>query len=156
MADIASSDVTITVQRKVVAGKRKRNRVKIAFGNGTLTYPNAAGGVPLPAFGNFGFKRFIEFLSITDENDASGIVWKYDQENHKLRGYIPGIVVGAAGAATLDDFPADTTADPLMTAVSYSLTNNTGAGTKYLGAQKELAAAAAPAAQVLYAEAVGW
>jgi hypothetical protein len=100
-------------------------------------------------------KQTLDYLIIVDGNDASGIIWKYDYENKKLRGYIQGIVVGAAGAVAVDDFPLDTTADPLASTLSVSLTGSTGAGTKYLGAMKELAAAAAPVAQVIYAEAVG-
>jgi len=156
MADLASTDVTLTVQKVRRTARQRTNTVKIAFGNGTLTYPLAAGGVPLPTSPlAWGLRLSIEDVVLADANDGSGILWKYDRENHKLRGYISGITVGAAGAATVDDFPLDTTAEPLATAVSLSLTNNTGAGVKYLGSLLELAAAAAPAAQVLYAVVYG-
>lgn len=158
MADLTSANVTITVQNQryfhgTVA--QKRHQVKIEFGDGALTYPT--GGVPMPAKDKFGMVHALEFLSLIDDNDATGIVWKYDKENNKLRGFIQGITVSAAGAATMDDFALDTTADPLATTVSVSLTNSTGAGAKYLGKMLELAGgSAAPAAQVLYAEAVGF
>ena len=155
MPDLASSDVTITVQKQSIEGKKRRNLVKIQFGNGTLTYPNAAGGVPMPAKGSFGMKQSLDYLIMVDGNDGSGIIWKYDYENKKLRGYIQGVVVSAAGAATIDDFALNTTTDPLASAISLGLSSTAGAGTHYLGAMKELAATAAPVAQVLYAEAVG-
>ena len=157
MADLVAGDVTVTVEERYARGgtKRKRHRVKIAFGNGTLTYPS--GGVPMPTYPSFGLTARLDFLNMFDGDDGQGVYWKYDKENAKMRAYIPAIVVGAAGALTVDDFPLDTTAEPLATTVSLSLTNKTGAGTKYLGRQKELIAAShAPAATVLYAEAVGW
>lgn len=156
MAAIASTDVTLTVESGTTVIQRKERRaiVKIQFGDGALTYPS--GGVPLPTTPtSWGMKRNVRYIRVVDQDDGSGIVWKYDFANHKLRGYIQGIVVGAAGAVTVDDFPLDTTAEPLATAVSLSLTNSTGAGTKYLGKLIELAAAATVAAQTLYAEAVG-
>jgi hypothetical protein len=154
MADIVAANVTITVERKVIAGKRKRNRVKIAFGDSALTYPT--GGVPLPAFGQFGMKRFLEYITLTDANDASGITWKFDQENKKLRAFVPGVEIGAAGAVALDDFPLTSDANTLATAMSVSLTGSIGAGVRHLGVQKELVNTQAPAAQILYAEAIGW
>lgn len=155
MADIAAADVTVTIQKvgPIAGTYERRNKVKITFGDGALTYP--ANGVPLPAIEKFGLKRDLDQLLISDGDDASGIIWKYDKENKKFRGYLQGVTVGAAGAATMDDFPLDTTADPLATAVSVSLTNNTGAGTKYLGKMKELGNVAI-AAHTIYAEAVGW
>lgn len=119
MADIASSDVTITVEKRTIVGKQRRNRVKIAFGNGALTYPS--GGVPMPAASSFGMVRNLDYLTIFDENDASGIMWKYDKDNLKLRGYEFDYPAVAEGAAVELDAASD-----------------------------------APAAQTLYAEAVGW
>lgn len=154
MAGLAASDVTLTVQSTNIQRKQRRTLVKIAFGDGALTYPS--GGVPLPtAPTSWGLRRSLDYIVLNDANDGSGIVWKYDRENKKLRGYISGITVSAAGAATVDDFALDTTAEPLATAVSLSLTNNTGAGVKYLGSLIELTTTHAPAAQVLYCEAVG-
>jgi len=154
MAAIASTDLTLTIEQQTRAGNQKRNRVKIVFGNGTLTYPS--GGVPLPSKGSFGFGHNLDHVILIDADDASGIVWKVDQANKKLRGYIQGVVVSAAGAATMDDFALDTAAEPLATAVSVSFTDNTGAGTKYLGKLIELTTTHAPAAQTLYVEAVGF
>lgn len=158
MPALASTDLTITVQ-DVGRGslqQDKRHLVKIAFGDGLLTYPS--GGVPLPGFASFGFTRNLAYVVLIDPNDASGIVWKVDYENQKLRGYIQGAVISAAGSSTLDDFPLNTTTDPDATASLNLGLANTGAaaGTVYFGKLKELSTTHAPAAQVLYAEAVGW
>lgn len=167
MADLASSNVTITIQKNRIIkgspGSQQRNVVKIAFGDGSLTYPS--GGVPLPAASSFGMRRELEFITLIDGGSAVGILWKYDYANKKLRGFIPGAVIEAAGTATLDDYALDGTADPLAASarqpgngvVSLGLGNTTAAGTVYFGAMKELLATEhAPAAQTIYAEAVGW
>lgn len=155
MVDIVASDVTITVQKSLKAGKRRRNRVKIAFGNGTLTYPS--GGIPLPAGTKFGLPgNQLEYLILTDNEDSTGLVWKYDQENKKLRCYVQGYAHGAGGAVTMDDYPV-TAAVGVTSGISVSLTTGAGAATGRLGGLVELAATSdAPAATVIYAEAVGW
>lgn len=98
MTDLVAADVTITVEKRLIEGKRKRNRCKIEFGDGALTYPS--GGVPLPAFASWGMKRDLEYIILTDANDASGILWKYDQANIKLRGYEVGGIAGQTFTGT--------------------------------------------------------
>jgi hypothetical protein len=155
MADIASSDVTVTVERRAIEGKTRRNRVKIVFGNGTLTYP--AGGVPMPAASAFGMKVRLDYLTVFDSDDASGIMWKYDRENKKLRAFVQGAAHAAAGAATLDDY-AVTAAFGVSAGISIAREAAAGAVTSRWGALPESASGAgnAPAAATLYAEAVGW
>src|SRR3990167_3737525 len=85
MTAIVAADVTLTIERRTISGKTRRNRVKVVFGDSALTYP--AGGVPMPAFGSWGMKRNLDYLTVFDENDASGVIWKYDTTNNKLRGY---------------------------------------------------------------------
>lgn len=153
MADLAASDVTVVVEFRERYNKRRHNRVKLTFGNGTLTYP--AGGVPLPAFGLFGMKRNIDYLIMTDTNDAVGLIWKYDQDNKKLRAYVQGFAHGAGGAVTLDDYPV-TAGDGVTTGISVSLTTGAGAVTDRLGGLVELSGGASTvSAQTLFAEAVG-
>lgn len=156
MADLASTDLTLTLQSQHRDGTRKVHVYKIEFGDGALTYP--AGGVPLPAKESFGMAHELAYLRVIDSDDSQGIVWKYDYANKKLRGYIQGVDVSAAGAATLDDFPINTTNETLATgSLSVSLNNNAGTGKKYFGRLLELASAGSPvAAQTLYAEAVGF
>jgi len=115
MPDIVASDVTITVDDKTVQSKQRRNRVTIAFGDGVLTYPNAAGGVPMPGFGDFGMVRRLQHLQIIDEANANGQVYKYDQANNKIRIYEGDYAqAGDAPLAELD--AADTPAAATLTA----------------------------------------
>lgn len=151
MADIAASDVTVTVVRRSIEGKSRRNRVTIAFGDNTLTYP--AGGVPMPAADKFGLKRNLEFLNIYDQDDSVGHFWKYDATNNKLRCYVQGVVVGAAGSQTLDDFPI--TAGDGVTADTH-LSLKAGSATVRFGVLQEMATGDTPVAQAMAAEAVGW
>lgn len=171
MADLASTDITIknsdgnafTPGDLTIVGRQKRGLVKLTFGDGALTYPS--GGVPLPAKAYFGMLRDIN-LTLYDSDDATGIVWKYDKTNHKLRGYIQGVTVSAAGSATLDDYALNTTvatADGLASVMSVSLSNTVGSGTYYLGKLKEIGdqpdasgTSMAPPATTLFAEVVGW
>lgn len=90
MADLASANVTITIQagdpwNPRIEGNYRKCKVKIAYGNGVLTYP--AGGVPMPDYTSFGLVRNLSHVEIIDANDASGIVWKWDYENKKVRGF---------------------------------------------------------------------
>ena len=112
MVDIVASDVTITVDDKTVQVKQRRNRVTIAFGDGVLNYPNAAGGVPMPSFGDFGMVRRLQYLSFIDAANGNGLVYKYDQTNKKIRIYEGDYAQGAdAPLVELDagDTPAATT-----------------------------------------------
>lgn len=166
MADIASSDVTIAILKNRMAkgspGAVQRNLVSISFGNATLTYPD--GGVPVPTYPSFGMRRELQYLILVQAG-LTGVFWVWDYTNKKLRGFISGSVIAAAGAGTIDDYALDGTAEPYVAAarqpsngaIGLGLLNTAAAGTIYLGALKEfLAAEHAPAAQVLIAEAVGW
>lgn len=93
MAAATATNVTVTVEKTVVEGKRKRSRCKIEFGNGSLEYGTTS-GIPLPSYGQWGFVRFFEFLSLSD-SVSTGILWNYDQSNHRLQGFR----TGATGAA---------------------------------------------------------
>lgn len=154
MPDIASSDVTVTVERRAIEGKTRRNRVKIVFGNGTLTYPT--NGVPMPAASAFGMKVRLDYLTIFDDDDAKGVIYKYDRENKKLRLYVQGYPHAAGGAGTLDDF-AVTAAEGVTSGAIVSLVSGAGARTERLGGLVEMAGTSdTPSSTTLYAEAVGW
>jgi hypothetical protein len=110
MADIASTDVTITIQKNRILkgspGSQQRNLVKIQFGNGALTYP--ANGVPMPSFPSFGMRRELEYLVMLDSGSGVTTRWVYDVANKKIRGWVDdgtsGIsaeVTGAVAAQTL-------------------------------------------------------
>lgn len=154
MADLASSDVTITVEERRILGNQKRNRVKIVFGNGTLTYPS--GGVPMPAKEKFGLPFKLDYLNLLDSDSPSGLQWKYDKTNNKLRGYVQGVKHGAAGSATLDDYPITTASEVGTTAGSISREASATSPVMY-GRMIELRSATdAPASTTIYAEAVGF
>lgn len=166
MAAIASSDVTITIQKQRIMrgspGGLRINTVKIAFGNATLTYPS--GGVPMPTYPSFGMMKELEFCNMIDADCAVGQVWKWDYTNKKLRAYIQGTVISAAGGATADDYALDGTTDPYAAAavqpsagaIGLSLNNTAVAGTIYFGKMKELSTTHAPVATTIYALAFGW
>lgn len=99
MADIAAGDVTYTLQSKAV-GDLRNFTWKLAFGNGSLTYP--AGGIPLTK-ASLGCPNEIRSLKIFDHSDADGKVYKYDFENNKIRiwhsaGFTPA---GTNGTSTV-------------------------------------------------------
>ena len=76
--------------------------------------------------------RTIDFINIESK---SGLVFEYDYTNYKVLAYAQGVTVGAAGAATMDDFPVS--AGPGASTISVSLTNSGGSATHNLGALKE-------------------
>jgi hypothetical protein len=82
MVALTAANVTVTVEKRVIESQRKRNRVKIVFGDGALTYPT--GGVPMPAKGVFGMVRELESLTFYDMAHANGFVYKYDRDNNKM------------------------------------------------------------------------
>lgn len=97
MTALATSDVTVTIEDRQIQGKQRLNRLKLVFGDGALTYPS--GGVPVPAYGTLGMKARLDYLNVTDPDDATGYVWKYDQANNKLRAYqSPSLATGSVGA----------------------------------------------------------
>jgi len=102
MPPITSADVTVTVSapdRDIGGGGVFKNitLASIAFGNGTLTYPT--GGVPLPAIGNFGYKRELKFVGI-QEPSANGFVYKYDDAAHTIKIFTQGFKTGPTTVAT--------------------------------------------------------
>ena len=166
MTAIVAADVTITlVKQRIMRGSPgglRINTVKVAFGNATLTYPS--GGVPMPTYPSFGLMKELEFLQMFDDSSAVGTLWKWDYVNKKLRGYIQGTVISAAGAATLDDYLLDGTTDPYAAAavqpsagaIGLGLVNTAAAGQIYLGKFPELSTAHAPVATTIYGLAYGW
>lgn len=81
MADIASGDVTYTiVNARRLGDSRVSNRVRLAFGNGALTYP--ANGIPISK-GKCGCPTVIESMIVVDKG-TSGYSFMYDQSAEKL------------------------------------------------------------------------
>jgi hypothetical protein len=103
MADLAASNVTVTLlKRGRIPGFANVGRVTIAFGNSSLTVP--AAGIPLPTvMAKYGVRSRIHFMQVQGP-PASGLVWEYDQANHKLlarqsAGFTPS---GAVAAPTFN------------------------------------------------------
>ena len=153
MADIAVTDVTATLVGKTEIGKVSKSHVMdLTFGDGALTYPT--GGVPLST-SLLGMKRNVDAVMICDASGADGFVYKWDKTNNKILIYTQGVLVGAAGAVAMDDFPI-TAGVGTDAAISVSLTGSAGAGTHRLGPLKELAATDTPAATTLRVIVRGW
>lgn len=91
MTALTAANVAVTLVQTFRGGtqiseeSRKRNVVKLVFGDGALTYP--AGGVPVPAAGAFGFKRFLEYLTYLDTSNGDAFLYKWDFVNQKIRIY---------------------------------------------------------------------
>jgi len=95
MAALTSTDVTVAVLKKEIAGRRRVNTFSIAFGNGALTYPT--GGVPLPAKTSFGMLLGVFDFMDLEQAYANGYVYKYDRTNHKLVMYYADYDAAADG-----------------------------------------------------------
>lgn len=105
MGALASTDVTVTIEFKDRTMRRRRNEVKLVFGDGIKTYPT--NGVPLPAKKAFGLHTVIGRVDI--QQPINGYVYKYDPTNHTIRIY------QSAGFT-----PAGTVAAPTFTGESYT------------------------------------
>ena len=80
MADLAAGDVTYTLIKQRIYNSRKHNLVRLAFGDGALTYP--ANGIPISK-GKLGCPNNVESLHIVDQG-TSGYIFNYDQSAEKL------------------------------------------------------------------------
>lgn len=103
MADIAASDVTYTlVNARTMGDSRKLNRVRLAFGNGTLTYP--AGGIPV-TIGKLGCPTVVESMIVVDKGTSTNAYnFMYDQSAVTLVMVNPShthdiVVMGTQGTA---------------------------------------------------------
>jgi len=94
MADLAASDVTVTVGPGCT-DMMHFNRVvypTLEFGDGALTYP--AGGIPLPNLGYFKLYKQINFAPAVV---SGGYIYVIDIANHKLLIYYGDYSAGADG-----------------------------------------------------------
>jgi hypothetical protein len=165
MANLAASDITVTILNKRRENGRSHFNVKLAFGNGVLTYP--AGGVPISK-GVLGCPNVIESLTVYDSG-TSGYKWSYDAANEKL------VAMQAPAQThshdlTLKNAAVADSAGSRVNAGTNLLGANTGSDITVAGgganggvASATLAAAAlgqpstvAIAAQVLKCEVIGW
>lgn len=80
MADIAASNITVTILELRKSADRHLNNLQLAFGDGALTYP--AGGIPVD-IRKLGCPNIVESLTVYDKG-TSGYAWTYDATNKKL------------------------------------------------------------------------
>jgi hypothetical protein len=118
MADFASTDVTVTINRSTILrgspGGLRFNRVKIVFGDGAITY--AAGGVPMPAAASFGLLKRLDDLIIVQNGIATiKYIWTYDPVNNKLIGVEE---VAAASSTALAEIAAGAIAAQTLYAIA--------------------------------------
>jgi|GEM_PF-572151 hypothetical protein len=97
MADLTASDVTVTKVNRggIIPGFARLGLVDLSFGNGAKTVPSE--GIPLPAdLRLYGMHKSIKHMTLQGP-PASGLVFEYDQTNHKL------LIRQSAGAAHSHD-----------------------------------------------------
>lgn len=95
MANLASTDITYTptavrgrIANRVHGTRQKKILVKMAFGDGALTYP--LNGVPLSTTASdYGLLRSIDRIEIFDKGQNQSIDWRMDHSNQKIMGYNP-------------------------------------------------------------------
>jgi len=169
MAALSAGSVTYTLNNLRRGGNSKvMNNVKLAFGDGSSTYPT--GGIPI-TIGNLGCPNNVESMVIADHG-SSGYLFRYDQVNKKLlmlQGALHnhqillknGAQTSAANnsvmAAASNKFGANTGADIIVAGVTSTTAANGGivsdqAATVYT----EIASTSTPAALTLIVEVVGW
>ncbi len=163
MADIAASNVTVTILTERKVADRNMYNVQLAFGNGALTYP--AGGVPID-MGKLGCPNIIESLTIYDKG-TSGYAWNYDAANKKLVAIQDAahthnlLVKGGQAASTTNNIANYATAilgkqeaaDVTFLGADSATKGGVVASAALAGSQPS---AVAIAAQVLKCEVIGW
>lgn len=116
MADIASTDITVTILNKRRVEGRTFAVCRLQFGDGALTY--GSGGIPLPS-GKFGCPNSLESVRVIDSG-TTGYSWSWDRTNNKLRAFQSAIHTHALHLNNAD--------------VADGATTRVNAGTNLLGA----------------------
>jgi len=168
MGALGASSVTYTLlnQRKM-SDSRSLNRVRLAFGNASDTYPS--GGIPL-TIGKMGCPTVIESMVVVDKG-TSGYSFMYDQDVKKLVMFQAPAQTHTHDLFIRDNTIADAAANRIN-ANTNALSTNTGANVTVSGTNAAtsggilsatLAAAAgvqptsvAIAAQTIEVEVIGW
>lgn len=151
MADIASANVTYTLvnQRKLNGSpSRKLNRVRLAFGDGALTYP--AGGIPL-SIAKLGCPTDVESVSVVDKG-TSGYEFKYDQSAKKLVMF----QAPAHGLLVVGGQTHDATLGLNSSVLGKNTATNATVSNAVIAAALSQPSAVAIAAQEIEIEVIGW
>ncbi len=99
MADLAPSDVTVTINSSKVRNDRRYVDVPIAFGDGALELPTT--GVPLPSIANFGLTKKLDYVNLYQSADAAGFAWYIDVENSVIKILGKVSIKGAPAAVSI-------------------------------------------------------
>ncbi len=83
MANLAASDVTVTINKRKIHGDRRYVDVTIAFGDGILNLLTT--GVPLPAIANFGLIKKLDYINLYQPTDSAGHTWYVDVANSVIK-----------------------------------------------------------------------
>lgn len=166
MADIAVGNVThLVLNARTMGDSRKLNRVRLSFGNSTLTYP--AGGIPISK-AKCGLPVIIESMVIVDKG-VSGYGFIYDQSAEKIVMIQAPVQSHTHDIKVIGGLTAD---EPMAVNASVIFSKNAATNRTIAGANSAtnggivsatLAAAAgtepsavAIAAQILEVEVIGW
>jgi hypothetical protein len=86
MAALTATHWTEVVNNRFIEGKHKRNDITLTLATtGAAFYPTSGVGIPLPT--TMGMVRNIDYIKIYSNDQASGIIWKYNPTGHTVRGY---------------------------------------------------------------------
>jgi hypothetical protein len=165
MADFAAANVTVTLlnQRKT-SDSRNLNRVRLAFGDGALTY--AAGGVPITK-GKLGCPTIIESMTVVDKG-TSGYDFMYDQSAEKIVMFQAPLQTHTHDIKIMESITADAvlgtqsgkfgknTATNVTLAGSNSTLNGGVVSTTLAAGASTEPTAVAIAAQTIEVEVLGW
>jgi len=165
MSNLAASDVTYTmIKQATLADSRKFNIVKLVFGDGALTVPS--GGIALTK-GKLGCPTTIDSLVVFDQS-TSGYKYQYDKTNEKLIvmqapaethshdvKLIGGLTLDAAVGMNSTTFGKNTATNATIEGVNSATLGGVVSATLAAAALSQ-ATGAAPAAQTLYVEVIGW
>ncbi len=99
MADLAASDVTITINTRKIHGDQRQCDVTIAFGDGALELPTS--GVPIPGINSWGMTKKLDYVNLYQPVDSAGFTWTVDTANSviKIQGKVS--VKGAIAAVSV-------------------------------------------------------
>lgn len=165
MADLAAGDVTYTLlNQRTMGDSRKLNRVRLAFGDSSDTYP--AGGVPLTK-GKLGCPTIVESLIVVDKG-TSGYEFKYDQSTEKLVMFqapaqthdhdvllLGGLTLDAAIGLNSASFGKNTATNVTLNGANSATTGGVLSETLAASAMTQPSAVAI-AAQTIEVEVIGW
>ena len=165
MADLAAGDVTYTVLNvRKMSDSRSLNRIRLAFGDGALTYP--ANGIPL-TIAKMGCPTVVESMVIVDKG-TSGYNFMYKQSTAKLVAWqapvqththdiklLGGLTLDAAVGMNSTTFGKNTATNATLAGANSTTLGGVVSTTLAAAADSEISTVAI-AAQTIEVEVIGW